>query len=154
MAKTVIEPGEHRWRVIRDLGADESTLEVINDDGVARLKDVDLEMQRKAVEWYSYQNDDFCSAQGETEWLWRFRRKGWDVSTVTRTILSSDSSCFHIHARLDAYEGRKRVYSNNWDFSIEPSDTVYVVKTTEGAHVKLKIKSYDDGKYKIAWKMM
>jgi hypothetical protein len=37
---------------------------------------------------------------------------------------------------------------------LEPSDTVYVVETTEGAHVKLKIQSYSDGQYKIAWKKM
>jgi len=119
LTKRTVKAGEHRWRVIRDLGTDYSTLEVINDDGIAYIREVDLQMQRKAVEWYSYQNDDFCSARGETLWTWGFHRNGWDVGTVTRTILTSDASYFYIHATLDAYEGNKRVYSNNWDVAIE-----------------------------------
>ncbi|WP_303907671.1 CocE/NonD family hydrolase [Thiohalomonas denitrificans] len=119
LAKAVIETGEHHWRVIRDLGSDYSTLEVVNDDGMVRFRKLGLEMQRKAVEWYSYQNDDFCSPRGETVWHWRFHRDDWDVRTVTRTTLTSDPSHFHIHAQLDAYEGKKRVYSDNWDLAIK-----------------------------------
>ena len=37
---------------------------------------------------------------------------------------------------------------------VEPSDTVYVVETTEGAHVKFKINSYSNGNYQIGWKKM
>ena len=39
-----IEPGEQRWRVLRDLETSASTLEVIKNDGRYQLSDIDLEV--------------------------------------------------------------------------------------------------------------
>ncbi len=118
-----LQAGEHKWRVIRDLETDESTLEVINDDGTVHLGPVDLEMQRAAREWYSYRGYDYHSPRGETLWERGYRRGNWRVRTVTRTVLTSSPEAFHIHAELDAYEGDRRVYADNWDVSI-PRDLV------------------------------
>ena len=104
--------------MIRDLARDESTLEVINDNGKVYLEDIDLEMQRKALEWYRYQGDDFNSAQGETLWERGFARGNWRIKTVTRTLLSSTPTSFIIHAELDAYENDKRIFADNWDIEI------------------------------------
>lgn len=117
-----IEPiasGQHSWRVIRDLETDHSTLEVTNDDGVFYIEEVDLEMQRKGIEWYSYEGDDFSSARGETLWQWSFRRPDWDARTITRTVLRSDPGYFYVHAQMDAFEAGRRVFSDNWDVAIE-----------------------------------
>jgi hypothetical protein len=108
----------HNWRVIRDLAEDISTLEVVNDNGSVHLEEIDLEMQRKALEWYRYQGDDFSSVQGETLWERGFRRGDWRVRTVTRTLLSSTSSEFVVHAQLDAYESDRRIFAENWDIKI------------------------------------
>ncbi len=113
-----LTPQRHNWRVIRDLAEDRSTLEVINDHGTVLLAGLDLEMQRSALEWYSYQGDDFSSARGETYSERGFRRGDWQVKTVTRTVLTCSPTHFHIHAELDAYEGERRVYSRNWDTAI------------------------------------
>ncbi|WP_018145009.1 CocE/NonD family hydrolase [Thioalkalivibrio sp. AKL6] len=118
-----LTPQLHNWRVIRDLAEDESTLAVTNDAGTVRLDDLNLEMQRKALEWYSYQGDDFNSVRGETLWERGFRRGDWAVRTVTRTVLTSSPTDFEIHAQLDAYEGERRVYARNWDVKI-PRDLV------------------------------
>jgi uncharacterized protein len=118
-----LAPPHHTWRVIRDLAEDESTLEVINDHGTVLLEGVGLEMQRKALEWYSYRSDDFNSVRGETLWERGFRRGDWHVRTVTRTVLTSTPTDFLIHSQLDAYEGERRVFSRNWDASI-PRDLV------------------------------
>jgi putative CocE/NonD family hydrolase len=109
---------EHNWRVIRDLAKDESVLEVINNNGTVYLEEIALAMQRKALEWYRYQGDDFNSVRGETLWERGFRRGDWRVKTVTRTVLTSTSSCFVIHAELDAYENDQRIFAENWDFEI------------------------------------
>lgn len=111
------------WRVIRDLAEDHAVLEVINDPGTVRLEALDLEMQRKALEWYSFKGDDFNSTRGETLWERGFRRGDWQVRTVTRTVLRSSPYHFHLHAELDAFEGDRRVYSRNWDVDI-PRDLV------------------------------
>lgn len=111
--------GHHNWRVIRELDTDHSTLEVINDNGVYKLEDIDLTVQRKAEEWYSYRSDDFNSVKGETRWARGFRRGDWEVKTVTRTVLHCDKAHFYLSAELDAYEGDRRVYSNNWSRRIK-----------------------------------
>ncbi len=116
---TVIAPEHHNWRVVRDLAEDISTLEVINDNGVVHIQDIDLEMGRKAIEWYTYHNDDFGSVKGETVWEVRLARGEWCITTRTRTVLTSTATEFHLRAELDAYEGDKRVYSDNWDHVIE-----------------------------------
>lgn len=120
---TSVTPQHHNWRVIRDLDTDVSTLEVINDGGIVHIKDIDLEMGRKAQEWYTYQGDDFNSVQGETLWERSFQRGHWQIKTITRTVLTSTASDFYLRAELDAYEGDKRVYSQNWD-TIIPRDFV------------------------------
>ena len=117
------EAGQHKWRVIRDLETDVSTLEVINDDGTVHINNPDLDMQRKALEWYSYRGYDYSSPRGETLWERGYRRGNWSVRTVTRTVLSSTFSHFCIHAELDAFEEGRRVYSDNWDVEI-PRDLV------------------------------
>ena len=116
------EPEVHNWRVIRDLDTDVSTLEVINDDGIKYLPEVDLEVSRKALEWYSYIGDDFGSVRGETQWSRSFRRKGWDIRTETRTVMTSSQINFCVQAELDAFQNGKRVYSDNWDCVIPRDD--------------------------------
>jgi hypothetical protein len=114
-----LSESHHNWRVIRDLASDISTLEVINDNGTVYLEEIDLEMQRKALEWYRYRNDDFNSVEGETLWERGFRRGDWRVRTVTRTLLTSTPDTFAIHAELDAYENEHRVFAENWDAEID-----------------------------------
>jgi putative CocE/NonD family hydrolase len=116
--RQLTEP-HHNWRVIRDLAEDESVLEVINDNGTVLLEELDLEMQRKALEWYRYRGDDFNSVEGETLWERGVRRGDWHVRTVTRTRLSSTPDAFVIHAELDAYENDERFFCENWQIKID-----------------------------------
>ena len=114
-----IAEGHHNWRVIRELDTDFSTLEVINDNGIYQLKEIDLTMQRKTEEWYSYQGDDFNSARGETLWTRSLKRDDWQIKTVTRTVLHCDKNNFYLDAELDAYEGNTRICSKNWNRRIK-----------------------------------
>ncbi len=116
--RQLTEP-HHNWRVIRDLATDVSTLEVINDNGTVYLEEIDLEMQRKTLEWYRYRGDDFNSVEGETLWERGFRRGDWRVRSLTRTRLTSTPDTFVIHAELDAYESDRRVFAENKDVEID-----------------------------------
>ncbi len=115
LARTLLAPPHHNWRVIRDLASDVSTLEVTDDRGSWRLDDIDLTVTSKTVETYSSCADDFTSLRGEVRAERALGRGDWQVRTTTRTVLTSDAEAFHIQADLDAFEGDKRVYVQSWD---------------------------------------
>ncbi|SNR42792.1 hypothetical protein SAMN06265360_105223 [Haloechinothrix alba] len=120
---TRIEGGDERWTVSRDLVEYRSALEVVKDLGAVRFDDIDLTVTRRAYERYSWVGNDVGSVSGETEWRIGFKRGDWEISTYTRTVLTSTADEFHLRAELDAYEGEKRVVSYNWDDSV-PRDLV------------------------------
>ena len=115
---TMLEPAHNNWYVHRDLAADRSTLEVINDQGIFRIDAIGLEVMRRSVERYSTVADDFDSIRGETEWNLGLRRGPWNIKTYTRTIMTSNRTHFFLHGYLDAYEGERRLFSDAWDFTI------------------------------------
>jgi len=125
--RTRLEAPHDNWLVHRDLARDESTLEVINDRGRFRLDDIELEVQARSVERYTSVADDFNSARAEVLWERSLARGSWRIRTVTRTVLTSTPTMFHLHANLDAYqqfeEGERRVYCRDWDLDI-PRDLV------------------------------
>ncbi|KTD31434.1 CocE/NonD family hydrolase [Legionella israelensis] len=115
----MIEPGNHNWLVHRDLACDKSILEVINDNGLIYIKDIDLKISNKALEWYTSQADDFSSIRGETQLTRSLSRGDWQVKTVTHTVLTSNATDFCITADLDAYENEKRIYCKSWHKKIK-----------------------------------
>ena len=114
LSVSVLATGEHTWVVERDLATDTSTLTVVNDNGRICLDDIGLEVEEGVRERYSTVADDFSSARGEVESVRGLARGDWSVRTVTRTTLTCDVTSFHLHARLDAFEGPERVFSRNW----------------------------------------
>ncbi len=121
--RRMIAPEHHNWLVHRDLAADLSTLEVINDSGVWHLEEVDLEVAYKVQEWYSSRADDFRSPRGETRLTRGLKRGDWDVRTEARTVLTSTPEEFRISADLDAWENGERVFCRTWNLSL-PRDFV------------------------------
>jgi putative CocE/NonD family hydrolase len=120
---TQLHPGEERWTVSRDLVTYRSTLEVIKDLGMLHFDDIDLDVAKRVVERYSWSGDDTSSVRGETQSTVSFARGQWRVQTVTRTVLTSTSTDFQLHAQLDAYEDDQRVHSANWQ-QVIPRDHV------------------------------
>ncbi len=118
LRQTMLSAPEEAWRVVRDLAEDISTLEVVKDDGRYRIEEIDLEVRGRLTETYTIQDDDIDSARGETWAVREYVRGDWRPRTVTRTILTSTATEFHIHATLDAYEGDRRVFSRDWNTRI------------------------------------
>jgi hypothetical protein len=116
-------PSHHNWLVHRDLAADASTLEVINDHGLFAIPEIDLAVELSTREWYRSVGDDFTSACGETRTVRGFSRGDWAIRTCTRTLLTSTASDFRLRAELDAWEGESRVFCRSWDERI-PRDHV------------------------------
>lgn len=110
-----VEEGHHTWRVLRDLAADEATLEVVDDGGRYHIDEIDLDVTKSTWERYTTRGSDPLSATGEVRTVRRFNREGWDVRIEVRTVLTSDLDNFRLVAELDAYENGIRVRSRNWD---------------------------------------
>jgi predicted acyl esterase len=123
IAKKQLTPTHHNWRVIRDLAADQSTLEVVRDEGTFRLEDIDLTITSKATERYRSTNNDFTSLSGQTRWVRAFKRGDWKVKTITHTELTASPANFYLRANLDAYEDQTRVFTRDWNLTI-PRDHV------------------------------
>ncbi len=123
LATTLLNPGNHHWRTIRDLETGTSTVEIINDQGRFRIDDTGTEIRRVSNEWYSSRGNDVNSVRGETQTIRRYERGDWRIEVQTRTVLTSTPTDFVVNAQLDAYEldedkGNPRVYSQNWQRSI------------------------------------
>lgn len=123
MAKTLLQPTQESWQVIRDLANDRTTLEVINDEGRYRIDDINLEIAARITERYAYSYGNYDSVSGWTEWQRSFKRGNWEVHTLTRTLMTSDAENFRLHATLDAWEGDTRIFARTWDRTI-PRDLV------------------------------
>ncbi|HYZ07582.1 MAG TPA: CocE/NonD family hydrolase [Pseudonocardiaceae bacterium] len=115
---TRLRPGDHRWTVSRDLVGYTWALEIVKDAGVVRYDAIGLEVARRAWERYSAVANDFSSVRGETEWTMSFSREGWNARSVTHTELTCTETEFHLHARLDGYEGDQRTLCRNWHRTI------------------------------------
>ncbi len=111
----VIAPGRENWRVIHDLASDEACLEVVRHDGHFAIDEIELEVQKRTREWYRSQGDNFNSISGETRTLRAFKRGDWNVRATTHTLLTADADSFHLSAELDAFEGKRRVFSRTWN---------------------------------------
>ena len=120
---TQLQSGEERWTVSRNLVNYCSMLEVIKDLGMLHFDDIDLDVSKRSVERYSGTGDDPTSVRGETQSTMSFARGDWRVQTITRTVLTSTPTDFHLHAQLDAYEGSQRVHCANWH-RVVPRDHV------------------------------
>jgi uncharacterized protein len=115
---TVLESPTQNWVVSRDLSADRSTLEVIDDQGAFRIDEHGLELRRKTYEWYRSTANEFTSVEGEIVSTRAVARGGWSAETVARTHLTCTEDAFHLHATLDAYESGRRVFAKTWDREI------------------------------------
>ncbi len=121
--KEVIRAPEYRWDVNTDLITNKVCMEVLKDDGKYYLKDIDLEVAQQILEKYSTQKDSLDTVRAETRTQKTLKRGNWELQTKTNTMLSSDKEYFYLHATLDAFESRKRVFSKIWNEKI-PRDHV------------------------------
>jgi hypothetical protein len=105
-------------KVTRDIGSDQSILEIIDDFGLVRDSAHGLEIGSIAREWWTIHPSDPLSAEGRTHWTEERNRGDWRTRTETFATMHSDADNFYIHAKLEAYENEKLFYEK------EISDTI------------------------------
>ncbi len=112
---TLLAPPRREWTVTHNLASNQVSLNVVNNEALFRLEDIGLELRREVSETYTYVNNNYATMRGEVNGLRGFRRGDWQTLSITRTVLTSTRSHFHIRATLDAYEGDSRIFSKSWD---------------------------------------
>ena len=93
------------------------------DRGAWRTVDTDVDYDSRGELRFSIHPDDPSSAEQEIAMTSTMGRPGWRVRTEVHTRISCTADAFVVQARLQAYEGERRVFERDWNLSI-PRDHV------------------------------
>jgi uncharacterized protein len=97
----------------------EVRLEIVDDFGVQRVEAHGLEIGGVGRETYVIRPDDPLSAKMETHWTETRKRGTWAVRTETFGRLTATKTHWKVWGRIEAYEGRKKVFSKEFNEDIE-----------------------------------
>jgi uncharacterized protein len=114
-SKTALTPGGRNRTIRTDLGKGETVVEVTDTSGRNRYDDIDLVAEARSTERYSIVEDDPLSATAEVTWTWAFERGDWRIRTDSRTHVSCTKREFLVRARLEAYEGERKVFERDFE---------------------------------------
>lgn len=117
-AVTVLEEGDARLTVTRDVGPDEVELHRIDDSGRVRLDDIDLVVSKRAEETFGIREGDPSSARTDMVRIARAERGDWQPATAARIAVTCDSETFHIAATLEAFDHDRRFLVRQWNESV------------------------------------
>ena len=115
LAVTRLGTPELHETVERDLVLGKTIFTTNEDDGGARHEAIGLEVRHAKTERFEVLDWDPLSARVEIAHTHTVGRGDWRVSTKTSTTVTASATEFAIHARLDAFEGDKRLVTRNWD---------------------------------------
>jgi hypothetical protein len=105
-------------KVTRDIGSDQSILEIVDDFGLVRDSAHGLEIGSVAREWWTIHPNDPLSAEGRTHWTEERNRGNWRTRTETFATMHSDADNFYIHAKLEAYENETLLFEKEFSEAI------------------------------------
>jgi uncharacterized protein len=106
VAKTNAETGE--W-----------TLEIVDDFGRQVISDIGLEIYGAGREKYRIMPDDPLSARMETHWTEERKRGKWHTRTETYGKLEATATHWIVWGKIEAYEGKKKVFEKEFSEHIE-----------------------------------
>ena len=88
---------------------------VFSDDmGHTRHTGNSLETASHVTHSYWISPDDPLSARVEAAWNFETRRGDWQVTTQSRSTMTSDDQNFHLNAELRAFENGEPVFERIW----------------------------------------
>jgi putative CocE/NonD family hydrolase len=113
--RTALTPGGRNRTIHTDLGKGETVVAVTDSSGRNRYDEIDLVVEARSTEHYRVVDNDPLAATAEVTWSWEFERGDWNIRTETRTQVSCTKKDFVIRARIEAYEGKKRVFERDFE---------------------------------------
>jgi hypothetical protein len=119
LKQTHLKRDWHKRERTVDPKTGEVRLEIIDDFGIQRITSHGLEMGAVARENYAILPADPLSARMETHWTETRKRGSWSTRTETFTRMTATKSHWVLWARIEAFEGRKRVFVKEFAEEIE-----------------------------------
>lgn len=100
-----------------DTGA--ARIEIVDDFGRYKIEPHGLVIWSAGRESYAIKPDDPLSAKMETHWSEERKRGTWHIRTETYTRLTATKTHWVVWGRLEAFEGKKKVFEKEWNEEIE-----------------------------------
>jgi len=122
-ALEVLRPASGARTVTRDEDGELVSVQTDDDFGAQRLRPHGLEVGSRVRQRFTIGPEDPSSAQTEASWSVTVGRGDWRTRSETWTRMWSDSSTFHLEAKLEAYDGETLVCARRWRESV-PRDLV------------------------------
>jgi hypothetical protein len=97
--------------------------QIFDDDGRVRITDTGMEIEDVGVETYTIYEGNPLSAAVHIQKTIEYQRDDWQVRVETDSKMTADATRFHVTNVLAGFEGKSRVFSKTWDFSV-PRDHV------------------------------
>jgi hypothetical protein len=113
-----VRPGKRARTITRDIGEKKQEIYDLADNGHIHLLDRDLELYGKSEERFTIYEDEPLSASIESEQELGLRREDWDIRIETYSAMSADAEKFFVINKLDAYEGKTRVFTKTWNTTV------------------------------------
>jgi hypothetical protein len=116
--RTALTPGGRNRTIATDLGKRETVVEVTDTSGRNRYDAIDLIAEARSKERYTVIEDEPLSATAEVSWTWEFERRDWRIRTESWTRVTCTKRDFVIEAKLEAYEGERKVFGREFEEEI------------------------------------
>jgi hypothetical protein len=82
--------------------------------GPGRLDEIDLHLGHTVLRRYRIRPDHPDSAHAEVRHQMWLRRGAWEVRVTAEASLAATAEVFELRARLEAFEGERRIASRRW----------------------------------------
>lgn len=113
-ATTEIEPASSSRSLERDFASGRWTETLVEDSGIYRIEDIDLEISDGMTCTYSISEGDPLSAEGVWRWHTTRSRGDWDIGIYTETRLRATETEWLIDTDIDAQEDGRSIFSKAW----------------------------------------
>lgn len=118
-----LRTGTDRYLHTHDIVTERHTLTRSSKDGCFRIVAHGLENESWGEDSFSITNGQPLSASVRCERNIRIARGAWQTRVSTESVMTADTTHFHVTNQLEAFEGEVRVFAKNWHFSV-PRDGV------------------------------
>jgi putative CocE/NonD family hydrolase len=111
-------PSQTRRNVTRDLAANLTHYEVVEDTGLFEHPGTGLSTRQLKQETWSISSDDPLSMTGISTWTCDMKRARWSVRTVSTAKIACTATDWLISASVVAHDGEKQIFEKTFEKAI------------------------------------